>query len=79
MACRFVALNKNPGVRQIGIGEIPRWIIAKAILHKMNRKLQAQLNNVQAKSQRVSRLLYMLSRLLYMLSTQNDKTEASAS
>ena len=32
MACRLIALNKNPGVRPIGIGETPRHLIAKAIL-----------------------------------------------
>ena len=32
LACRLITLNKNPGVRPIGIGDTARWIIAKAIL-----------------------------------------------
>ena len=31
-ACRLIALNKNPGVRPIGVGEAARRIIGKAIL-----------------------------------------------
>ena len=32
MACRLVPLDKNPGVRPIAIGELPRRIISKAVL-----------------------------------------------
>ena len=32
VSCRLIPLNKNPGVRPIGVGEVPRRIIAKAIL-----------------------------------------------
>jgi len=32
VACRLIPLDKNPGVRPIGIGDVPHWIVAKAIL-----------------------------------------------
>jgi len=32
LACRLVPLNKNPGVRPIGVGEVARRIICKAIM-----------------------------------------------
>ena len=32
MACRFIPLNKDPGVRPIGLCEVVRRIIGKAIL-----------------------------------------------
>jgi hypothetical protein len=32
VACRLIPLDKNPGIRHIGIGEVPRRIIAKSVL-----------------------------------------------
>ncbi len=32
LVCRLIALNKNPGARPIGVCEVPRSILAKAII-----------------------------------------------
>ena len=33
VACRLIPLDKKPGVRPIGVGDVPRRIIAKAVLY----------------------------------------------
>ena len=40
VACWLVPLDKKPGVRPIGIGNVPRWIIAKAILRIIGNDIQ---------------------------------------
>ncbi len=47
MACRLIALDKNPGVRPIGIGEIPRRIIAKAVLSIIRGDIQDAVGSSQ--------------------------------
>ena len=39
-ACRLIPLNKNPGVRPIGIGEVVRRIIGKAVMKAVQPDLQ---------------------------------------
>jgi len=39
-ACRLIALDKQPGVRPIGVAEMPRRIIGKAILKIIGREIQ---------------------------------------
>ena len=47
VACRLIPLNKNPGVRPIGIGEVPRRIIAKVILRMASDDIQAAAGPLQ--------------------------------
>jgi len=39
VACRLIPLDKCPGVRPIGIGDVPRRIIAKAVLFVINEDI----------------------------------------
>ena len=40
VACRLIALNKCPGVRPIGIGEVVRRILGKVILASIGKEIQ---------------------------------------
>ena len=48
VACRLIPLNKNPGVRPIGVGEILRRIIGKAIGWVLNSDIQEAADPLQA-------------------------------
>ena len=39
VACRLIPLDKHPGVHPIGIGDVPRQIVAKAILHVLGEDI----------------------------------------
>ena len=47
LACRLIALDKNPGVRPIGIGDTARRIIAKAVLAVTRPDVQDAAGSVQ--------------------------------
>ena len=40
VACRLIPLDKKPGIRPIGIGDVSRRIIAKAILYVIRTDIQ---------------------------------------
>ena len=46
-ACRLIALDKHPGVRPIGVGEVVRQIISKAILSVIEMDIKAAAANIQ--------------------------------
>ena len=46
-ACRLIPLNKCPGVRPIGIGEVIRRIIGKAIMRSTKQDLQIAVGSLQ--------------------------------
>ena len=46
-ACRLIALNKNPGVRPIGIGDTARRIIAKSVLMVIRGDIQDAAGTLQ--------------------------------
>ena len=40
VACRLIPLDKCPGMRPIGVGEVPRRILAKAVLRIVGRDVE---------------------------------------
>ena len=47
VACRLIPLDKNPGVRPIGIGDVSRRIIVKAILYVIRTDIQLAARELQ--------------------------------
>ena len=47
LACRLIPLDKNPGVRPIGIGEVLRRIIGKSIIFAIKPQIMESAGNVQ--------------------------------
>ena len=47
VACRLIPLNKFPGVRPIGVGEVPRRIIAKVVLGIISHDIENAAGSLQ--------------------------------
>ena len=47
MACRLIPLDKNPGLRPIGIGEVLRRIIGKMVVSVLRADLQENVGDLQ--------------------------------
>ena len=48
VACRLIPLDKHPGVRPIGIGDVPQQIVAKAILYVIGEDVVSAAGPLQA-------------------------------
>ena len=48
VACRLIPLDKQSGVRPIGIGEVPRRIVAKAVLRLVDMDIREACDALQA-------------------------------
>ena len=49
-ACKLLALDKNPGIRPIGVGEVIRRIIGKALVFGLKRDLKEYSSPLQVSS-----------------------------
>jgi hypothetical protein len=47
LANRLIPLDKNPGIRPIGVGETPRRIIAKAVIKHLREDIQSAAGSLQ--------------------------------
>ena len=47
VSCTLIPLDKNPGVRPIGIGEVLRRIIGKAVMHHLKNDVLSAAGNLQ--------------------------------
>ena len=54
LACRLIALDKNPRVSPIGVGEIPQRITAKAVLSVIGGDIREATGSIQLCSGQVS-------------------------
>ena len=50
VACRLIPLNKNPGIRPIGIGEVLRRIVGKAVVWCLKDEIQEAAGPLQVSS-----------------------------
>ena len=55
-ACRLVALDKCPGVRPVGVGEVVRRIIGKTIMKVVKHDLQNAVGTMRGRKQDVRQL-----------------------
>ena len=75
LASRLIALEKNPGVRPIGIGETPRRIIAKAVLSVTRDDIQNAAGSVQLCAGQIAGVEAAVHAV--QKSFQQDETEAA--
>ena len=74
LACRLIALDENPGVRPIGIGDVSRRMIAKAILNVVRQDVQEASGAVQLCAGQIAGIEAAVHAVRSFF--QNDETEA---
>ena len=74
LACRLIALDKNPGVRPIGVCEVPRRIISKAILFVIKGDIQEAAGATQLCGGQIAGIEAAVHAIRQLFSS--DKTEA---
>ena len=47
IACRLIPLNKNPGLRPIGVGEVPRRIAGKILMKTLKKDVMHDADSLQ--------------------------------
>ncbi len=74
VACRLIALDKNPGVRPIGIGNTARIIIAKSVLMIIKGDIQEAAGTTQLCAGQISGIEAAVHAT--RTSYENEETEA---
>ena len=74
LACRLVALDKNPGIRPIGVCEVARRIISKAILFVIKSDIQEAAGSRQLCGGQIAGIEAAVHSVRNLF--ENDKTEA---
>ncbi len=74
LACRLIALSKNPGVRPIGIGDTARRIITKATLAVTKIDIQDAVGSIQLCAGQISGTEAAVHAVQSLF--QQDETEA---
>ena len=69
LACRLIPLDKNPGLRPIGIGETLRRILGKAVMSVLKRDVLVIYNSVEGMLVDV-KLAFTLSWTCFMTKTR---------
>ena len=75
IACRLIALDKKPGVRPIGVGEVSRRIISKAVLSVIHSDIKEAAGSVQLCVGQISGCEAGVHAMRYIL--QNDENDAT--
>ena len=73
LACRLIALDKNPGVRPIGVCEVPRRIISKAILHVIKGDIQEAAGATQLCGGQIAGIEAAVHAVRQLISSENTE------